>query len=228
MSKAIVLLSGGLDSATTLGIAKEEGHEIQALSFDYGQRHRVELDSSASLCEHYGVENSVIHIQYGAKGSALTDYKMDVPKGRDESQMQEIPVTYVPARNVIFLSFALGRAEIFGAEKIYCGVNAIDYSGYPDCRPEFIAAFQKMANVAVAKTVGGECTINVETPLISLTKAQIIKLGTSIGVPYHLTHSCYDPISNRLACGQCDSCILRKKGFEEAGVTDPTVYSRFD
>lgn len=220
----MVLLSGGLDSATVLAIAREEGFSPLALSFDYGQRHRIELEAAKQLAADAGVQHSIIAFdlrQFG--GSALTS-NLDVPKNRAEEQMSKaIPVTYVPARNTIFLSMALGVAETMGAADIFAGMNALDYSGYPDCRPEFIEAFQKLANLATKAGVEGQ-TFTIHAPLIRMTKSEIIQTGTKLGVNYALTTSCYDPSPNGLACGGCDSCLLRRKGFAEAGVTDPTRY----
>jgi 7-cyano-7-deazaguanine synthase len=223
--KAIVLLSGGLDSATILAIAKDEGFQSFTLSFDYGQRHRIELDRAKELSERMGaLQHRVIDIdlaQFG--GSALTD-AIEVPKNRDDTAMAEgIPITYVPARNTIFLSYALAFAEVQGAKDIFIGVNAVDYSGYPDCRPEFIAAYEKVANLATKAGVEGK-SLKIHTPLIDLTKAEIIQKGLKLGVDYGLTHSCYDPDDKGLACGVCDSCQLRLRGFKEAGVKDPVKY----
>jgi 7-cyano-7-deazaguanine synthase len=224
--KAVVLLSGGLDSTTVLAIALKQGYEPITLCFDYGQRHRVELEKSRILSREMGaVEHKEVEIdlrQFG--GSALTD-DIDVPKGRSEGEMTaEIPITYVPARNTIFLSFCLAAAEVAGAEDIFIGVNAIDYSGYPDCRPEYIRAFEQMANLATKAGVEGTSKFKIHTPLIHLTKGQIIKKGLELGVDYSLTHSCYNPDDQGHPCGQCDSCLLRKKGFQEAGTKDPLVY----
>ena len=225
--KAIVLLSGGLDSATALAIARSQGYRCYALSFSYGQRHSRELQAARSVGESLSVvEHRTIDIDLGRLGgSALTDTAIDVPKGRAEQDMQDIPATYVPARNTIFLSYALAWAEVIGAEAIFIGVNHLDYSGYPDCRPEFIEAFEKMANLATKAGVEGR-RIRIEAPLIEMTKAQIIRRGSELGVDYGLTHSCYDPDSSDLACGRCDSCTLRKKGFDQAGVPDPTRYGK--
>ena len=221
---AVVLLSGGLDSATVLAIAREEGFSPLALSFDYGQRHRIELEAAKKLATAAGVRHAAIAFdlrQFG--GSALTG-DVDVPKDRVEEQIQSaIPITYVPARNTIFLSMALGVAETIGATDIFAGMNALDYSGYPDCRPEFIEAFQKLANLATKAGVQGQ-RFTIHAPLIHMTKAQIIQKGTQLGVNYALTMSCYDPSASGLACGRCDSCLLRRKGFSEAGVPDPTRY----
>jgi 7-cyano-7-deazaguanine synthase len=223
--KAIVLLSGGLDSATVLAIALKAGYSPITLCFDYGQRHRVELEKSRILSRKMGaLEHKEVEIdlrQFG--GSALTA-DIDVPKGRSEGEMTaEIPITYVPARNTIFLSFCLAAAEVAGAEDIFIGVNAVDYSGYPDCRPEYIKAFEQMANLATKAGVEGTSQFKIHTPLIKLTKGQIIRKGLELGVDYSLTHSCYNPDDQGRPCGQCDSCLLRQKGFEEAGVKDPVL-----
>jgi 7-cyano-7-deazaguanine synthase len=223
--KAIILLSGGLDSATTMAIAKDEGFQTFTLSFDYGQRHRIELTRAKEISERLGaLQHRVVDIdlkQFG--GSALTD-AIDVPKNRDDTEMAEgIPITYVPARNTIFLSYALAYAEVQGAKDIFIGVNAVDYSGYPDCRPEYISAYEKVANLATKAGIEGE-SLKIHTPLIDLTKAQIIQKGLALGVDYSLTHSCYDPDDAGTACGICDSCQLRLRGFKEAGVEDPVEY----
>jgi 7-cyano-7-deazaguanine synthase len=221
--KAVCLLSGGLDSATCLAHAHHAGFDCYALSFDYGQRHRVELDAAKRVARALGAsDHRVAQIDLRVFGhSALTD-DIAVPKGRDEAEMnREIPVTYVPARNTIFLSFALAWAEVLEAADIFIGVNALDYSGYPDCRPEFIGAFENMSRLATKAGVEGRTRINIRTPLIELSKAQIVSLGRELGVPFELTHSCYDPDSAGRACGACDSCLLRAKGFREAGIPDP-------
>ena len=225
---AIILSSGGIDSTTCLAIAKhEQYYPLYSLSFDYGQRHRQELDAARRIAVVYDVaEHRIIEIdlrQFG--GSALTD-DIAVPKDRDESAMAgNIPITYVPARNTVFLSYALAFAEIREVRDIFIGVNAVDYSGYPDCRPEFISAFEKMANLATRMTTtSGSRPFTIHTPLIQLTKGQIIRRGTELGVDYSLTRSCYDPAADDKACGHCDSCLLRKKGFADAGVPDPTAY----
>ncbi|HTH97574.1 MAG TPA: 7-cyano-7-deazaguanine synthase QueC [Stellaceae bacterium] len=226
---AIVLVSGGLDSATVLAIARTHGYTVNALSFDYGQRHRLELDASRRVAEAQGVARHAVMSfdmrQFG--GSALTD-DIAVPKHRDAGSIGEdgvIPVTYVPARNTIFLSFALAFAEVTGAKDLFIGVNALDYSGYPDCRPEFIRAFETMANLATKAGVEeSQAPLTIHAPLMTMTKADIIRRGTELGVDYALTLSCYDPLPPNLACGACDSCQLRRKGFAEAGVPDPTVY----
>ncbi len=224
--KAVVLSSGGIDSTTAMAIAKHEGYKIYSLSFFYGQRHAFELEAAQKVADAIGIaEHLVINIDLKKiGGSSLTD-DIDVPKDRDEQEMTRgIPVTYVPARNTIFLSFALARAEVLKSSDIFIGVNAIDYSGYPDCRPEYIEAFERMANLATKAGVEGTTRIRIRTPLIRLTKAQIIQKGIELGIDYALTHSCYDPSPQGLACGRCDSCFLRRKGFKEAGETDPTRY----
>ena len=225
MKRAVVLLSGGLDSATTLATAKEEGYEVFALSFRYGQRHEIEIVSAQQVAKSLGVsEHRVLEIDLRALGgSALTD-TMDVPKNRAaDERTSGIPVTYVPARNTIFLSYALAWAEVIGAQDIFIGVNALDYSGYPDCRPEFIAQFEKLAQVATKAGVEG-IRYQIHAPLMAMTKAQIIRKGTKLGVHFSLTSSCYDPAPDGSACGECDSCLLRRKGFSEAGMPDPTTY----
>ena len=226
--KAVILSSGGIDSTTAMAMAKREGYELYSLSFDYGQRHAVELEAAARTAAALGArQHLVIRIDLGKiGGSALTD-EIAVPHGRSEEQLASgIPVTYVPARNTIFLSYALAWAEVLEAADIFIGVNAVDYSGYPDCRPEYIRAFEAMANLAIKAAVEGKLKISIRTPLIRMTKAEIIRTGTELGVDYRLTHSCYDPDARGRACGDCDSCLLRKKGFREAGISDPTVYSR--
>lgn len=227
MKHAIVLLSGGLDSATTLALAKSQGYTPYAMSFIYGQRHEVELESAKKVAASMDVkEHRIVQIDLGAfGGSALTDNSLPVPKGRDEAAMSDgIPITYVPARNTIFLSYALAWAEVLPATDIFIGVNALDYSGYPDCRPEFIEAFQHMANLATKAGSQG-AVITIHAPLIHLTKAQIIEKGLSLGVDYSLTCSCYDPGAAGLACGECDACQLRLRGFRECGKADPAAYS---
>jgi 7-cyano-7-deazaguanine synthase len=223
---AIVLLSGGIDSTTTLAIAQHEGFRVQALTFQYGQRHAMEIAAARRVAQAYGVERHLIvpmDLQLFG-GSALTD-DIEVPKGRDLHDIaQGIPVTYVPARNTIFLAYALACAEVAQSEDIFIGVNALDYSGYPDCRPEFIHAFEAMAHLATKAAVEGHQRLHIHTPLIALSKAQIIQRGVELGVDYALTHSCYDPESDGVACGRCDSCLLRLKGFAEAGLSDPIAY----
>jgi len=223
---AVILSSGGIDSTTTMAIARSEGYEIYSLSFRYGQRHVMELEAAKRVAETHGATKHLVIDLDLAKigGSALTD-DIAVPKGRSEGDIQkEVPITYVPARNTIFLSYALAWAEVLGASDIFIGVNAIDFSGYPDCRPEYIQAFEHMANLATKAGVEGKTKIRIKTPLISMTKAEIILKGIELGVDYGITHSCYDPSPGGKACGQCDSCLLRKKGFREAGVADPTEY----
>jgi 7-cyano-7-deazaguanine synthase len=224
-SKAVCLLSGGLDSATSLACARAAGFQTCALSFDYGQRHRVELAAAARVASHLGAAvHQTIAIDLRAFGGSALTSDIAVPKGRHTDEMSHgIPVTYVPARNTVFLSIALAWAETLGAADLFLGVNAVDYSGYPDCRPAYIAAFEAMANLATRAGVEGASRFKIHTPLIDLSKAQIIQLGTSLGVDYSLTHSCYDPFDG-LACGQCDSCLLRLAGFAAAGLPDPLPY----
>jgi 7-cyano-7-deazaguanine synthase len=227
-TKAVCLLSGGLDSSTCLAIARRDGYECYALSFDYGQRHRIELDSAAAVAKALGAkEHRVARIDLRAfGGSALTD-ELEVPKDRSAEDLSKgIPITYVPARNTIFLSYALAWAEILECSNIFIGVNAIDYSGYPDCRPEFIHAFEHMANLATKAGVEGRTLIRIHTPLIKLSKAEIVKLAAELGVDFSVTHSCYDPDPEGRPCGRCDSCLLRRKGFAEAGIRDTLVYAK--
>lgn len=222
VKKAVVLLSGGLDSATALAMAKDQGFECYVLSFDYGQRSLTELNAARQIAVQMDAkEHRVIRLHledFG--GSALTDHSIDVP----EEEVDGVPVTYVPARNTVFLSLALGWAEVLEAQNIFIGVNAVDYSGYPDCRPEYIAAFEAMANLATKSGISGQ-PLKLQTPLIDLTKAEIIQQGMALGVDYSLTVSCYQADDDGRACGQCDSCRLRAKGFEDAGVSDPTRYA---
>ncbi len=222
---AVILLSGGLDSSTVLAIAQDQDYACHTLAFDYGQRHRNELEACAQIASSMNAESHrVFNLDIGSfGGSALTD-DISVPKDRDESAMDDIPITYVPARNLVFLSIALAYAETLDACDLFIGVNAIDYSGYPDCRPEFIDSFAQTANLATKLGVDGHA-IKVHTPLLELTKAQIIQRGSALGVDYAQTHSCYDPSPTGGACGRCDSCILRRTGFEQAGIPDPTVYA---
>ena len=225
-SKAVILLSGGLDSTTCLAIAKNQGFDLNALTLNYGQRHDFELKSAQKIVDHFKIKNhSVVNInlaQFG--GSALTD-EIDVPKDRSESEMTDIPITYVPARNTVFLSLALAWAETINAFNIFIGVNVLDYSGYPDCRPEYIAAFEKTANLATKAGVSGE-RFKIHTPLVNMKKSEIILNGLKLGVDYSLTSSCYDPLKNGTPCGHCDACILRLKGFQEADAIDPLSYQK--
>jgi 7-cyano-7-deazaguanine synthase len=223
--KAVVLLSGGLDSATVLAIAKSEGYQPYALSFSYGQRHSWELEAAKRVATAIGAEqHRIASIDLRAFGGSALTSDIAVPKGRaDEEIAHGIPITYVPARNTIFLSFALAWAEVLGASDIFIGVNALDYSGYPDCRPEFIAAYETMANLATKAGVEGRQRLKIHTPLLELTKAQIIQRGIELGVDYGLTSSCYDPSPEGVPCGQCDSCLLRQKGFREVGHEDPLL-----
>ena len=226
--KAVVLLSGGLDSATALAIAKRAGYQIHPLSFRYGQRHERELTAAKNVAALFGAAGEHLIIEFDLRaigGSALTD-EIAVPKGRSPREMSRgVPVTYVPARNTIFLSFGLALAEKIGAEDIFFGANQLDYSGYPDCREEYIRAFEKMSNFATKAGVEGKAKIKIHTPLIQMTKAEIIKKGLELGLDYSLTWSCYDPTANGFACGLCDSCQLRLKGFKEAGIEDPIRYA---
>ena len=227
MKKAVILLSGGLDSATTLAIAQNDGFTPYGLTFSYGQRHQFEIGASQKIAEACNLTDHIItEIDLRAfGGSALTD-DIDVPKDRSENTMSgSIPVTYVPARNTIFLSFALAWAEVLQSNDIFLGVNSMDYSGYPDCRPEYIQSFQAMANLATKAGVDGDQSITIHTPLISMTKEEIIRKGLELGVDYSLTHSCYDPDKAGNACGRCDSCRIRLKGFQEAGTVDPINYT---
>ncbi|HEY1405017.1 MAG TPA: 7-cyano-7-deazaguanine synthase QueC [Spirochaetota bacterium] len=227
MKKSVILLSGGLDSATVAAIAIHEGFSLHAISFAYGQKHHVELDAARAIAERYKMADHVViplsPIVF--KSSSLSSLSAgEVPKDRNVESEKDIPSTYVPARNILFLSYALSFAETISAGDIFIGVNALDYSGYPDCRPEFIAAFQQMANIGTKAGVEGK-GITIHAPLINMTKSGIIRLGTTLGVDYSITHSCYDPDPAGLACGRCDSCLLRKKGFIEAGIKDPTQYA---
>ena len=226
MKRAVALASGGLDSSTMIALAMKQGFEVHALSFDYGQRHRCELEAARRVMQSLGIAHHMIAIidlrMFG--GSALTA-DIDVPKSRESHRISsEIPVTYVPARNTIFLSFALGWCEVLKAQDIFIGVNAIDYSGYPDCRPQFLQAFEGLANLATKAGVEGTARYRIHAPLLHMSKAQIIRAGVEAGVDFSLTHSCYDPSPQGLACGACDSCVLRRRGFEEAGIPDPTQY----
>ncbi len=223
---AIVLLSGGLDSATAAAIARAEGFALYALSIDYGQRHRCELEAAKRIADSLGVVRHVtLNVDLSAIGSSALTAKIEVPKARSRTEMEAgIPITYVPARNTVFLALALGYAETLGAADIFLGVNAVDYSGYPDCRPEFIAAFERLANLATKAGVEGSLRFKLHTPLIKLTKSEIIRRGVELGVAYELTHSCYDPDSAGRPCGLCDSCLIRRQGFADAGLVDPLPY----
>jgi 7-cyano-7-deazaguanine synthase len=226
MQRAVVLLSGGVDSTITLAVARERGFETCALTFRYGQRHVVEVEAARRVARALGaVRHEIVDIDLrGFGGSALTA-DIDVPKDRSAAEIgQGIPVTYVPARNTIFLSYALAWAEVLGAQDIFIGVNALDYSGYPDCRPEYVGAFERMANLATKACVEGGRKLKIHTPLIHLTKAEIVAEGVALGVDFGLTLSCYDPTLDGAACGRCDACMLRRRGFEHAGVADPTRY----
>jgi len=226
--KAVVLLSGGLDSTTVMAIARSEGYEVYGLSFCYGQRHALELEAARRVAKALGAkEHLVMDIDLAKIGGSALTGNIAVPKGRNEGEMKrEIPVTYVPARNTIFLSHALAWAEVLEASDIFIGVNAVDYSGYPDCRPEYIEAFERMANLATKAGVEGKIRVKIRTPLINMTKAEIIRKGIELGIDYGMTHSCYDPSPEGMPCGRCDSCLLRKKGFREAGISDPVTLSR--
>ncbi len=224
MKKAVVLLSGGIDSSTTLGVCKEMGFLPYCLTIDYGQRHRVELDSARAVARQVGVvEHLILKIDLSKIGGSALTSDIAVPKQRDLGK-EGIPITYVPARNTIFLSLALAWAEVLGAFDLFIGANAVDFSGYPDCRPQYLLAFEHMANLALKATVEGKGRIKLHYPLIHLTKAEIIKKAISLGIDLSLTHSCYDPSPDGLSCGSCDSCLIRKKGFLEANITDPTLY----
>ena len=222
MEKAVCLLSGGLDSATCLALARRDGYQCYALSFDYGQRHKIELEAAARVAKALGAARHLVaKIGLDAFGGSALTSGIEVPKGRSAGEMGEgIPVTYVPARNTIFLSFALAWAEVLESSHIFIGVNALDYSGYPDCRPEFIEAYERMANLATKAGVEGRTRVKIHTPLLHLTKAGIVKLGRELGLDFGLTFSCYDPAADGRACGQCDACLLRRKGFDEAGIED--------
>jgi 7-cyano-7-deazaguanine synthase len=225
--KAVVLVSGGIDSATALALAVRDGFEAYALSFDYGQRHAAELEAARRVVAHIGAARHVVmKIDLRSFGGSALTADIDVPKSREiEKMSSEVPVTYVPARNTIFLSFGLGWCEVLGAEDIFIGANAIDYSGYPDCRPEFLAEFERLAQLATREGTEGRAQYRIHAPLLRMTKAEIIRTGAAAGVDFSLTHSCYDPAPGGLACGGCDSCLLRRKGFLEAGLPDPTRYA---
>ncbi|WP_174250786.1 7-cyano-7-deazaguanine synthase QueC [Tuwongella immobilis] len=226
MKPAVVLLSGGMDSTTVAAIAKSQGFDVHALSVDYGQRHRVELDSAKRVAAMLGIrDHRIIGLDLRSIGGSALTAEIDVPKDRSDSEMATgVPITYVPARNTILLAVALGFAETLGAFDLFVGVNALDYSGYPDCRPEFIAAFAQLANLATQAGVEGKGRFTIHAPLMQMTKADIVRAGVQLGVDYGQTLTCYDPDSEGRACGHCDACLLRKKGFAEAGVPDPTRY----
>ena len=225
MKKAVCLLSGGLDSATCLGVARREGFECYALSFDYGQRHLIELEAAARVAAHFqAAEHKIVKLDLRIFGASALTADLSVPKHQSADEIGAgIPITYVPARNTIFLSLAMAWAEVLESSDMFIGVNAIDYSGYPDCRPEFIAAFERMANLATKAAVEGRTQLRIHTPLSHLNKAGIVVLASEVGVDFALTHSCYDPEGGR-PCGRCDSCLLRRKGFSEAGIPDPLEY----
>ncbi len=227
LKKAVVLLSGGLDSTTTLAIAHNEGYDTYAMSFRYGQRNAVELQCAKNIADALGVkQHTIVDINLRIFGASALTADIAVPKNRSDTEMEDgIPITYVPARNTIFLSYGLAYAEVLGADTIFIGVNAMDYSGYPDCRPEYINAYQTMANLATQAGVEGKTQLTIRAPLMDKTKAEIIQIGAALGVDYSLTLSCYDPDAEGRACGGCDSCLLRKRGFKEAGIPDPTRYS---
>ena len=224
--KAVVLLSGGLDSTTVVAMAKAQGFEVCAMTFLYGQRHEAEVLAAKRVAKQYGLTNhTMVNIDLRTFGGSALTGDGDIPKGRDLADMSAgIPITYVPARNTIFLSFALAWAEVLGATDIFIGVNAVDYSGYPDCRPEFISAYQAMANLATRGAVEGGSPVKIHTPLIDLTKQEIVQTGLALGVDYSITSTCYDPADNGAACGLCDACLLRIKGFEGNGISDPAPY----
>ena len=225
--KAVVLASGGVDSSTTLAIAKKEGFQVYALTIDYGQRHHLELEAARRVVKHLrAVRHAIIKVDLRTFGGSALTTEMEVPKNRAADQMAvEIPITYVPARNTVFLSLALGWCEVLEAEHLFIGVNAVDYSGYPDCRPQFLEAFERLANVATKAGVEGRARYRIRAPLLHMTKAEIIRAGLEAGVDFSLTHSCYDPAPAGLACGACDSCQLRLQGFREAGIPDPVRYA---
>jgi 7-cyano-7-deazaguanine synthase len=220
--KAVCLLSGGLDSSTCLALARRDGYACYALSFDYGQRHKQELEAAARIAEIFSAEKHLVaRLGLDAFGGSALTADIDVPKARSAAEMSKgVPVTYVPARNTIFLSHALAWAEVLESADIYIGVNALDYSGYPDCRPEYIEAYERMANLATKAGVEGRTRLKIHTPLLRLTKAEIVRLAHELGIPFGMTHSCYDPAPDGRACGQCDACLLRRKGFEEAAIED--------
>ncbi len=226
VNKAVILMSGGIDSSTTAAKAIRDGYDVHAITFSYGQKHRIEIEFANRILKFLKIKNHIIiEIPSDVFSSSALSSKsnIDIPKNRDISTLNEIPVTYVPARNILFLSYALAYAETIGSSDIFIGANSVDYSGYPDCRPEFLKAFEDMANIGTKTGIEGDA-FTIHAPLISLKKSEIIKLGAGLELDYSLTHSCYDPYEDGLSCGRCDSCIIRKKGFIEAGVPDPTRY----
>lgn len=228
LKPAVALLSGGLDSATTSAIAISQGYEVHGLSIDYGQRHRFELESARRVADSLGLaSHRILKIDLASLGGSALTADIEVPQGRNDTQIAEgIPITYVPARNTVMLSLALAQAEVLNAADLFIGVNAVDYSGYPDCRPEFVAAFERVANLATKAGVEGTLAFQIHTPLIDLTKAEIIQRGTELGVNYALTHTCYSPSDSGISCGLCDACQLRYHGFQEAGLNDPIEYQQ--
>jgi 7-cyano-7-deazaguanine synthase len=228
MKRTVALASGGLDSSTAMALAQKQSFDVYALSIDYGQRHRCEIEAARRVVKSLGIRHHmVVPIDLRSFGGSALTADLDIPKNRDPDLIStEIPVTYVPARNTIFLGIALGWCEVLNAQDIFIGVNAVDYSGYPDCRPAFIEAFTRLANIATKAGAEGRAMYQIHAPLLDMTKSQIIRVGIEAGVDFSLTHSCYDPSAEGLACGACDSCILRRRGFEEAGVADPTSYQR--
>jgi 7-cyano-7-deazaguanine synthase len=228
MKRAVALASGGLDSSTAIALALKQDFDIHALSFDYGQRHRRELEAARRVIKSLGIrQHKVMAVDLRVFGGSALTSDAHVPKNRDADRIPaEIPPTYVPARNTIFLSLALGWCEVLSAQDIFIGVNAVDYSGYPDCRPEYLSAFEQLANLATKAGVEGKARYRIHAPLLHMTKAEIVRAGFEAGLDFSLTHSCYDPAPEGMACGECDSCILRRRGFEEAGITDPINYKR--
>jgi 7-cyano-7-deazaguanine synthase len=225
VKRAVILVSGGIDSSTTLALARAGGFEPYALTFDYGQRHRCELEAARRVVAQIGAARHIVaSIDLRSFGGSALTADVDVPKGRDPRSAAEIPVTYVPARNTVFLSFALAWCEVLETEDIFIGVNAVDYSGYPDCRPEFLQRFENLADIATKAGVEGRAKYKIHAPLVHMTKAEIIQAGHRAGVDFSLTHSCYDPAPDGRACGSCDSCVLRREGFRQAGIADPTRY----
>jgi 7-cyano-7-deazaguanine synthase len=224
-SKSIVLVSGGLDSTTVLALVLSQGEEVLALSFDYGQRHRIEVESAKKVTKHYAVPHKIIQLDLRQIGGSALTAEIEVPKDRSLADMsQAVPVTYVPGRNTIFLSYAMAVAEMISSSEIYIGANVLDYSGYPDCRPEYLKAFETLANLALATIENKRAPLEIRAPLLRMSKGEIVNMGKKLKIPFHLTHSCYDPSPGGESCGRCDSCLLRKKGFLEAGISDPIKY----